>query len=375
MKRTMLAALLAAALALTPAAGQELPVEATEDGPVEMQPAQVPEEAVPAADVAPAEGAPVVEGEAPVAAGAAEDGFAVTVELVEGQCHKRLAEDEAWSALAVGDVLGELALVRTGFGSRAVLRFADNAVVEVGPATKMGIREFRRDADVTRTNVGIRYGTLSAEVDRERGPSDFTVDTPVATLAVTGTGGRIGVTADRGMTLIGTHGTWAVANGARMREVAGGERTNGQLARSGELLTQITKVQLGPQGLTPIELGNLLTNGGGRGVFGFNGSPNGGTAARVTLLANRTMPDFDSDGGTPLPYDPNILDQFGFDLDFGEYSLPYIFGLLDGFFDLADIPNRPDPFGGEGSEYDLGYEYGIDLAQQYLQQYLDYYPR
>ncbi|MHC4716702.1 MAG: FecR family protein, partial [Planctomycetota bacterium] len=64
-----------------------------------------------------------------------------------------------WVALKVGDRLNEGNVIRTGFRTRVVLAFADNSVIVVDSATKIGIGQFRKVGKVTATRLGLKYGS------------------------------------------------------------------------------------------------------------------------------------------------------------------------------------------------------------------------
>jgi len=195
----------------------------------------------------------------------------VTVREVTGLAQRMLPGDPPkWEPIQAGQKLDENTVIRTGFRTRVVLAFADNSVVVVERVTKMGIGEFRKAGNVTRTRLGLKYGSMRASVDKAAGPNDFTVVTPVATLAVTGTSGDIRFHGDAGLALHGTSGTWNVASGNRETNVAAGERTDGQLTPS----IQIAQNSRDPRmvdvaGLSDSERRHLLQNAAGRGIFSF----------------------------------------------------------------------------------------------------------
>jgi len=212
-------------------------------------------------------------GDADAAAGGAEapaEPLVVTVKSVTGPAERMTAgADEGWVQLKAGDKLGELTLIRTGFGARVELAFADNSTAVVRRATKMGISQFRKQAQVTRTQVGLKYGSVRADIDKARGPSDFRVRTAVATAAAQGTGG-LAKFDETGMGMTSTESNWLVTNATGGLDLAAGEHTNGRLTRSIELArARRDNRMVSFFGLTPGERWLLLNHGGGRGGFDF----------------------------------------------------------------------------------------------------------
>ena len=189
----------------------------------------------------------------------------VTVVSVDGQVEKLVAggpaDRQQWEPVKAGDKLDERTVIRTGFRSKAVLRFDDRGEVVVNNATKMGIAEFRRQGNLTNARLGLKYGTMRASVDASRGPNDVRVSTPVATLSIRGTGGEIGHSADRGLGLLGFEGVWRVASGDRTRDISPGEETDTLLTPPIDLAKFARENLLGDFfGLTPIERQNLIFN-------------------------------------------------------------------------------------------------------------------
>ena len=112
----------------------------------------------------------------------------VTVASVSGraQWFHPNKNDKKWVVLKVGDVLDEMSVVRTGFRTTVVLKFADCGSVTINSVTKIGISEFRKKGKTAKTRLGLKYGTLRAKVGNNVGPSDWRVKTPTATLSVRG---------------------------------------------------------------------------------------------------------------------------------------------------------------------------------------------
>ncbi|KPK79683.1 MAG: hypothetical protein AMJ81_12945 [Phycisphaerae bacterium SM23_33] len=214
----------------------------------------------------------------------------VTVREVTGVAQRLVAgEKPTWVALKAGDQLDETAVIRTGFGTRVVLAFADNSEVVVDRATKMGIAEFRKEGPVTKTRLGLKYGSLRASVEKARGPNDFRVATAAAVLAVTGTSGQVGFTGDFGFGLTGRTGTWAAQAGARQRRVSGTETVDSTLQRHVETLKRNLTPRLGDVygGLTESEESSLRRHGGGRGAIGFVAA--GSNTASVLRSADQSF--------------------------------------------------------------------------------------
>ena len=209
--------------------------------------------------------------------------LAVTVKEVKGTAHRMVpGKKPQWVPLKVGDKLDELTVVRTGFRSRVVLQFADNSVVTIRRATKMGIAQFRKEGKVTKTKLGLKYGSVRADVEKARGPNDFTVKTPVATLAVTGSEGTAGYSGDIGFKSNCGSGGFTIFKGFQVINLAGTEGTNNQLAKSMHILQNRFAPRLGDVfgGLSKTEAASMFNHGGGRGAIGFIG---GGLGIRKVI--------------------------------------------------------------------------------------------
>ncbi len=221
----------------------------------------------------------------------------VTVKEVSGvaQC-LRAGKEQAWQPLKVGDKLDELTVIRTGFGTRVVLAFEDNSVVEIDRATKMGIAEFRKEGQLTRTRVGLKYGSMRMNVSKARGPNDFAVSTPVATLAVRGSGSSAGFS-DFGLLMSVESGTWGVTMGPQTGNYTSGEVADGQLTPPGDLAKQRGSVQLGDVygGLSALELMSLINYGGGRGIIGMGGAGEGSSVVIPPPVPPEVKPGGDVD--------------------------------------------------------------------------------
>lgn len=239
----------------------------------------------------------------PAEAAAKPQPLVATVKEVKGnaQCLKA-GEGEKWRPLKAGDKLDEMSVIITGFRTRVVLAFADNSEVVINRATKMGIAQFRKVGKVTRTRIGLKYGSMRTNISKARGPSDFAVSTAVATLAVGGSGSHIGFS-DFGLMLGAFAGDWLTSMGPRHLNVVAGETTDSRLTRAIFRTKVRTAVLLGDVfgGLGPVELNSLIYFGGGRGVIGFAGAGAG---------SNNTL-------GPPSDLLPTTLRIPGLDIDIG----------------------------------------------------------
>jgi len=233
-------------------------------------------------------------------ADAKEEGkpLTVTVKGLSGTAHRLTPGKEGkWVPLKVGETLDERTIIRTGFRTKVVLAFADNSTVTVSRATKMGVAEFRKEGKITRTRLGLKYGAVRADVEEAKGPNDFTVTAPVATLAVTGSGGGLAFNGDSGFKTNCSHGGFNVNMGFKGLSLVGGEGTNNALIKA-ILIKQILStprlaVLFG--GTTPNEKQAMLNRYLGRGGIGFLG---GGVGARRVLRPRQqiTRSDVDTPG-------------------------------------------------------------------------------
>lgn len=214
----------------------------------------------------------------------------VTVISVKGAAQQRSVADDTgkWLALAVGDELSEMTVIRTGLGAMVVLKMADRGEITIRSATKIGIASFREDADekVT-TRMGIKYGSIHARVDSSKGANDFEIRTPVATLSVRGTGGDVGFSY-RGLGLNGTEGTWNNSTPNGDTQVGAGETSDENGTPSGDLSDASRHIQTGDTfgGLSDEENANR-NNTGGRGGFSFTGG--GGNTGGPPLFGGSGM--------------------------------------------------------------------------------------
>jgi hypothetical protein len=110
-----------------------------------------------------------------------------TVAESRGSVQFRLPGATTWSALTVGSVLPEGAVVVSGTTGRAVID-AGNTTIVVEPLSRITIEAARIAPDDERAALSMPYGRINATVRRadNRG-MDFRVFTPISTAAVRGT--------------------------------------------------------------------------------------------------------------------------------------------------------------------------------------------
>ncbi len=223
---------------------------------------------------------------------AADDTVKLTATVIsaEGVAQQRSVVDDTgkWLALAAGDELSEMTVIRTGLGAMVVLQMADRGEITIHSATKIGIASFREDADekVT-TRMGIKYGSIHARVDSSKGANDFEIHTPVATLSIRGTDGYLGFSY-RGLGLNGTEGTWNNSTPNGDTQVGAGQTSDENGTPSGDLDDASRHTQTGDTfgGLSDEENANR-DNTGGRGGFSFTGG--GGNTGGPPLFGGSGM--------------------------------------------------------------------------------------
>ena len=195
----------------------------------------------------------------------------VTVKEVSGTAHRLQAgKDKKWAPLKVGDKLDEMTIIRTGFRTKVVLTFADNSEVAIERATKMGIKQFRKVGKVTKTTLGLKYGSLRATVKKAGGLNDFRIATPVATAAARGSKNHIRFSGDFGYEMKCLSGKWSVKKGRKVRNLIKGESTNNKLLAWIKLAKKKATPVIGDVtgGLSKKEIRFIVTYGGkGRGTL------------------------------------------------------------------------------------------------------------
>ena len=197
----------------------------------------------------------------------------VTVVSVTGKAHKLIAGNgRKWQLLKAGEVLDELTVIRTGFRTTVVLKFEDRSVVRVNNGTKMGIGEFRKKPAATTIRLGLKYGTVRAAVDSSKGPHEFSVSTPVATLSVRGSVKEVGYSVDGGAKGISYEGQLHVNTPAGTQKLDPGQ--SGTQDKKPPILSKMAgfMTMVGPSsGLSQQELLQILLNstGAASGHGGF----------------------------------------------------------------------------------------------------------
>ena len=126
-------------------------------------------------------------------------------------------------------------------------------------------------------------------VAKAKGPNDFTVVSPVATLAITGSGGEVGFSGDVGFKTNCTSGSFKVFKGFQVRSLGGGEGTNNQMTMATKIAVAQFTTQLGDVygGMTKSETLSMMTQNGGRGAIGFVG----GGVGIIRVLKPPAPPD------------------------------------------------------------------------------------
>jgi hypothetical protein len=196
----------------------------------------------------------------------------VTVQEVSGTARRLVVgkDDKKWVALKVGDKLDELTIICTGFRTKVVLTFADNSELIINRVTQMGIREFRKEGKVTKTALGLKYGSLRATVKKADGPNNFRISTPTATAAARGSVLGIKHSGDFGNEMNCSSGKWNVKKGHKNQNLVKGERTDNNLTASIRIIKKKVTPIVGDVtgGLSRNEIKLAVTYGSkGRGAF------------------------------------------------------------------------------------------------------------
>jgi len=224
----------------------------------------------------------------------------VTVVSVAGPAQKMDTTSDArqWQKLSAGDKLGEKTLIRTGLRAKVVLRFEDRGEITIDGPCKMGITQFRASQRATKTRLGLKYGTLRAEVARTHGPQDFKVVTPVATLSVRGSRSCFSCLPDnnRGLKVGVDQGNWNCSSGTSSQNAGEGENTDNQGTHDDKVNQKQDDPQQGdPFGQSDEEQDNQNENGSGRGDWQGNGDGLGLGGLTVSPLSSGKGGDGDQD--------------------------------------------------------------------------------
>ena len=115
--------------------------------------------------------------------------LATVLEVTGNAQHAALGSDE-WQPCAVGDTYPQQTVIRTGIRSSVKLQIGEDdtyTAVVVDSATKSVLSELFTTPESKRVRIGVGYGRIRAGVVEGGLKSDFTVDSPVATLSKRGT--------------------------------------------------------------------------------------------------------------------------------------------------------------------------------------------
>lgn len=238
------------------------------------------------------------------AASTATDELQATVVSVKGSAQQADGDDAkpVWAPLKAGQVLSEHALVRTGLGAKVVLRFSDRSEVTIKSATKIGIRDSRKEGDVAHMGVGLKYGTVKAKINRAAGPNDFKIHTPVATLSVRGSAGTTSYSAGFGMQFHSLQSTWNVRTPQGSVGVVEGAATDGNLTANRELSARQNDSRISdPFGVGGGEARNVRDNANPVDPFNPVGGTNG---AGLNSYGNLGESIHRSDCPIPIPPSP-----------------------------------------------------------------------
>lgn len=153
----------------------------------------------------------------------------ITIKAVRGSVKRKhlAAANPAWQPVKVGDTLDEMTIIITGFRSEVTIEFGDNSVLVIESSTQIGIAHCRKTTRLTRTEVNLKYGAIRPTIHKAKGPNDYRVVTPVATLAAIGTSGRILYGVTRGLMLSGRTGIWVIIRHYSRKNVKAGELSDG----------------------------------------------------------------------------------------------------------------------------------------------------
>ena len=147
-------------------------------------------ESQPAAAPANAPGATAAPAAAPTSAPADRTPITARVIEVKGDVKHAPLDSEDWKACQVGDEYPEQTVILTGVRSSVKFQIgADDTytALVVEPASKTLLSQAYTTADSKRVNIGVGYGRIRAGVVEGGLKSNFTVESPVATLSKRGT--------------------------------------------------------------------------------------------------------------------------------------------------------------------------------------------
>jgi len=127
---------------------------------------------------------------APTTAPADRAPVSATVLEVQGDVHYAPLESTDWKPAQVGDAYPPETQIRTGIRSSIKLQIGDEepyTALVVESAAKVVLSEAYKTSDTKRVRVGVGYGRVRAGVAEGGLKSQFTIDSPVATLSKRGT--------------------------------------------------------------------------------------------------------------------------------------------------------------------------------------------
>jgi hypothetical protein len=165
-------------------------------GQYEASPAPTEEAAAKPAETKPVEAKPTeaaVEPAKPATPGL----LTVKVLSVAGTAEVREGPQNPWRAVKVGDEYQEGAEIRTGFGGKVKMAFADNSQITVDRVSRFRVDRFRQSGQRVVTRNHLAYGKITAGVEKGPAFSDYKITTSLGTLGVNGTR-IIGLTVDPG---------------------------------------------------------------------------------------------------------------------------------------------------------------------------------
>ncbi len=120
-----------------------------------------------------------------VAAATATDGPASVVQINGAP---RVERGGQASDLQVGMTVALDAVVETDAGAKVKLRLADGSILEIGPHSRLTLREFVSEPGSRRARLEVLFGRLRLAITPfVGGPSDYEVRTPTAVAGVRGT--------------------------------------------------------------------------------------------------------------------------------------------------------------------------------------------
>lgn len=228
-----------------------------------------------------------------------------TVVSVSGDAQKMNAGEPhgKWTPIKAGDVLDEMAVIRTGLGkSGVVLKLAERGEVTVNNGTKIGISELRQDGAMFQAKIGLKYGTIHAKVEKSAGPNDVKVTTPVATMAVRGSDAAVSAMVDAPGIVESYSGVWKTTTSSGSQNVQPGQAATSTLTQWVQIAQERRDPGLAITGMTGQEKKMIVENGGGRGIIGGGAPSNSdtGTIAPPSLPVERRLPPTPP-GPTPPP--------------------------------------------------------------------------